>query len=301
MSETVTGLDLEGLQHSFGPVPALTQVSFSVAPGQLVGLVGRNGAGKTTTMRSVMGIIRPDHGQVTWAGHPIGPEDRLGFGYMPEERGLYPHMRLGEQVRYFARLHGLGAQAAADRTSSLLEQLGISERESQKVAALSHGNQQRAQLAVALVHDPQLLVLDEPFSGLDPEAVDTLGTVLLDRADSGTAIVFSSHQLELVERLCRQVVIIDRGEVVVAGTLAELRARSPQLLRVRVDSPPGWASQLPGVAVEAEAPDGTLLKLDPGVDVQGVLRRALEAGSVDHFAFESASLPELFRQLVGTR
>ncbi len=216
-------LEVVDLHRRFGDLIALDGVGFEVGAGEIVGLVGRNGAGKTTTMRAVMGIIAPDRGEVEWCAHPVGDKDRVRFGYMPEERGLYPQMRLLDQVAYFARLHGLDEDAAADAARRWLERLGLGERTADKLVALSHGNQQRVQFAVALVHEPELLVLDEPFAGLDPEAVDSLSEVLFEEAAAGTAVLFSSHQLELVERICRRVVIVDAGKVLADGTLAELR------------------------------------------------------------------------------
>jgi ABC-2 type transport system ATP-binding protein len=292
------GLEVLDLHQRFGDVIALDGVGFRVDAGEIVGLVGRNGAGKTTTMRSVMGILRPDRGEVTWSGHPIGDGDRLRFGYMPEERGLYPQMRLLDQVAYFARLHGFAATAADDAARGWLERLGLGERTGEKLIALSHGNQQRVQLAVALVHGPQLLVLDEPFAGLDPEAVDSLSEVMVEQAAAGTAIVFSSHQLELVERICRRVVIVEAGKVLADGTLAELRKRLPAELRVRVAAPPDWARSLDGARIASIDEDGVLLIVEPGTNPQTILRAAQAAGPVEHFAFETAGLVNLYRQMV---
>jgi ABC-2 type transport system ATP-binding protein len=291
-------LEVLDLRHRFGDLVALDGVAFGVGAGEIVGLVGRNGAGKTTTMRSVMGIVRPDRGAVEWSGHPIGEADRLRFGYMPEERGLYPQMRLLEQVAYFARLHGFDAAAADGAARTWLERLGLGERMSDKLVALSHGNQQRVQLAVALVHGPELLVLDEPFAGLDPEAVDSLSHVLFERAQDGAAVLFSSHQLELVERICRRVVIVESGRVLADGTLPELRRRLPAQLRVKVDAPPDWARPLKGVRIESADEDGVLLVVDPGTDPQIILRAAQTAGPVEHFGFETAGLVDLYREMV---
>ena len=291
-------LEVLDLRHRFGDVVALDGVAFGVGAGEIVGLVGRNGAGKTTTMRSVMGIVRPDRGAVEWSGHPVGEADRLRFGYMPEERGLYPQMRLLDQVAYFARLHGFDAAAAEGAARTWLERLGLGERMSDKLVALSHGNQQRVQLAVALVHGPELLVLDEPFSGLDPEAVDSLSHVLFERARDGAAVLFSSHQLELVERICRRVVIVESGRVLADGTLPELRRRLPAQLRVKVDAPSDWARPLKGVRIESADEDGVLLVVDPGTDPQIILRAAQTAGPVEHFGFETAGLVDLYREMV---
>ena len=277
---------------------ALAGVSLDVSEGEIVGLVGRNGAGKTTTMRCVMGIVRPDQGTVSWLGHPVGQADRRRFGYMPEERGLYPQMRILDQVSYFAQLHGLEVDAANASASAWLERLGLKARAEERLVALSHGNQQRVQLAVALVHDPSLLVLDEPFAGLDPEAVDSLSQVLSDQAEQGTAILFSSHQLELVERVCQRVVILDDGRVLAAGTLTELRRRFPAELRVKVDAPPEWAKALADTRILRADQEGVLLIVEPGVDPQTILRAAERAGKVEHFGFESGGLIDLYRQVV---
>ncbi len=291
-------LELTDLRHRFGDLVALDGISFGVGEGEIVGLVGRNGAGKTTTMRAIMGILRPDRGAVRWLGHEVGEGDRMRFGYMPEERGLYAQMALRHQVAYFARLHGLEREAALAAADGWLDRLGLSGRADERLVALSHGNQQRVQLAVALVHEPRLLVLDEPFAGLDPEAVDSLSEVLRERALAGAAILFSSHQLELVERICRRVVIVDAGRILAAGTLRELRVRFPAQLRVRVDTDEDWASALPGVTVAGVDEEGVLLVVDPGVDPQTVLRAAQARGPVDHFAFETGGLLELYRRMV---
>jgi len=246
----------------------------------------------------VMGIVRPDQGTVSWLGHPVGQADWRRFGYMPEERGLYPQMRILDQVSYFAQLHGLEVDAANASASAWLERLGLKARAEERLVALSHGNQQRVQLAVALVHDPSLLVLDEPFAGLDPEAVDSLSQVLSDQAEQGTAILFSSHQLELVERVCQRVVILDDGRVLAAGTLTELRRRFPAELRVKVDAPPEWAKALADTRILRADQEGVLLIVEPGVDPQTILRAAERAGKVEHFGFESGGLIDLYRQVV---
>ena len=291
-------LDVLDLRHRFGDLVALDEVTFAVGEGELVGLVGRNGAGKTTTMRAIMGILHPDAGEVRWQGDPVGEGERLRFGYMPEERGLYAQMRIGDQVTYFARLHGIEKDAAARAAESWLARLGLGGRAQDLLATLSHGNQQRVQLAVALAHDPLLLVLDEPFAGLDPEAVDSLSEVLREQAAEGRSILFSSHQLELVERICRRVVVLDAGRVIAAGTLAELRQRFPAQLRVRVGSSTDWASGLDGATVLRDDEDGVLLLVDPGVDSQAILRVAQRAGPVERFAFESAGLIDLYRRMI---
>jgi ABC-2 type transport system ATP-binding protein len=291
-------LEISELYQRFGDRVAVDKLSLAVNGGEIVGLVGRNGAGKTTTMRAVMGIYRPLGGSITWSGHPVALSDRLRFGYMPEERGLYPQMRVLDQIAYFARLHGVALPAARSEAQRWLTRLGLEGRELDRVVALSHGNQQRVQLAVALVYQPELLVLDEPFAGLDPSAVDSLSEVLRAETARGTAVLFSSHQLDLVERLCDRIVILEQGKVLVSGTLDELRARSPQRLRVRVASSADWTANLKGIQVISKDPLGVLIAVTPGMDTQAVLRQAMAAGLVEQFGLETGGLVELYRQLV---
>jgi ABC-2 type transport system ATP-binding protein len=294
-------LEISDLYQRFGDRVAVDKLSLAVSGGEIVGLVGRNGAGKTTTMRAVMGIYHPLGGTITWSGHPVGLPDRLRFGYMPEERGLYPQMRVLDQIAYFARLHGIELPAAITQARKWITSLGLEGREQDRVVALSHGNQQRVQLAVALVYQPELLVLDEPFAGLDPSAVDSLSEVMRAETARGTAVLFSSHQLDLVERLCDRVVILEKGKVLASGTLDELRARIAQRLRVRVATSAtsaDWTANLKGIDILGKDPQGVLLAVTPGMDTQAVLRLAMAAGQVEHFGFESGGLVELYRQLV---
>src|SRR4051795_13404469 len=201
----------------------------------MFGFVGPNGAGKTTAMRIIMGVLEPDAGEVQFNGTAPDFETRRRFGYMPEERGLYPKMRVRAQLVYLATLHGVTtAEDAADRW---IERLGLTERAGDRVEALSLGNQQRVQLAAALVHDPELLVLDEPFSGLDPVGVDVLSGVLSEYAATGVPVVFSSHQLELVERVCEAVAIIKDGRLVASGTVEELRGPGRRVVREVIERP----------------------------------------------------------------
>jgi ABC-2 type transport system ATP-binding protein len=217
---------------------------------------------------------------------------------MSEERGLYPQMRVLDQVAYFGQLHGLGPVAAREEAESRLQRLGLDGRQLDEVVALSHGNRQRVQLAVALVHHPEALVLDEPFAGLDPAAVDVLSGILRAEARQGTAILFSSHQLELVERPCDRIVILEEGRVLGSGTLAGLRASFPQQLRVKVDGPVDWAAHLSGARMIRQDAEGVLSIMEPGADSQEILRAAQASGSVEYFAFESAGLLDPYRQLV---
>ena len=284
----------------FGAVQALADCSFTVECGRMVGFLGPNGAGKTTTMRAVFGLVEPDAGTVLWNGLPIGLAERLRFGYMPEERGLYPRMPVGEQVAYFGRLHGLSAAAARAATRAWLERLGLGDRAGAKLEELSHGNQQRAQLAAALVHAPDLLVLDEPFAGLDPVAVQTLAEVLRDEAKRGTAVLFSSHQLDLVEDICEDVAIIDHGRVVATGGLDELRRRSHhRLIALQLEGAPSeWLPATTGVELLERRNGNLLLSAERDVDPERVLAAAERAAHVISFSYGPPSLAELFLELV---
>ena len=295
------GLELLGLSRRFGDVVALDGVSFDVDEGEVVGFVGPNGAGKTTAMRIAVGVLQPDAGDVRWRGERVDGRIRRRFGYIPEERGLYPKMRVAEQLVYLARLHGVGRAAARDRAVELLEMLGVADRAGDRVETLSLGNQQRVQLAAALMHEPDVLILDEPFSGLDPVGTDLLVDALRDESRRrGVPIVFSSHQLELVERICDAVVMILAGRVVADGSIEELRAsRARRLLRVEVAGAiDGWFDALPGVRLEREVPGGVILELSDGVDDQRVLDLARSIGDVRHFSLVRPTLSELFREVV---
>jgi ABC-2 type transport system ATP-binding protein len=274
-------------------------LTFSVAPGTVFGFVGRNGAGKTTTMRIVCGLLAADGGRVTWRGEAIDARVRERIGYMPEERGLYPKMRVGDQLEYFGVLHGLSHVQARTAATEWLQRLGLGDRAGSRVEQLSQGNQQRVQLAAALVHRPDLLVLDEPFAGLDPIVCDLLTEVLREQAARGVPVLFSSHQLELVEHICEAVAIIDHGRLVACGAVDELRAGGPRMVRAQVrDAASEWTADLAGVTVVERAPDGVVLRLAPDADSQQVLDAARRAGRVIRFAEERPTLAELFRDLV---
>ncbi len=294
-------LELDSLHRRFGDVVALDGLSFAVPAGEVFGFLGPNGSGKSTTMRAVLRLVALDGGEVRWNGHTYGFEACRRIGYMPEERGLYPGMRVIDQIVYLARLHGMAHPAAVAAATSWLERLGVAERAGDKVEALSLGNQQRVQLAAALVHDPELLVLDEPFSGLDPVGVDDLATVLSERARAGATVLFSSHQLDLVEHLCESVAIVSRGRCVATGSVRDLvRGGHPRLVvGVDGDSTGAWAATLTGVEVARNDHGRLRLVLADGVDPQSVLQTAMAHGRVEHFAFESRRLSEVFLEAVG--
>lgn len=294
-------LELCDLTKRYGEVQALAGASFSVAPGRIVGFLGPNGAGKTTTMRMIFGLVRPDRGEMRWMGKAVGPQERARFGYMPEERGLYPKMKVGEQLAYFAELSGMGAAAARDATTGWLRRLGLGDRSGACLEELSHGNQQRVQLAAALVHDPELVVLDEPFSGLDPLGVESMAELLAQTAAMGVAVLFSSHQLDLVEDVCQDVVIIDRGKVVLAGVLEDLKAASgSRSLEIRIDGNP-WVPVLPSGAVTRKQDGRVRVLVDASVDLQQLMATAERVGQVTAFSFEPPSLTDLFLEVVSER
>jgi ABC-2 type transport system ATP-binding protein len=296
-------LELAGLRRRFGDVVALDNLSFSVPPGEVFGFLGPNGAGKTTAMRAIVGVTALDGGEVRWGGRLIDSAARRRIGYMPEERGLYAGMKVGEQLTYLARLHGLSAAQARSSASQWADRLGLKDKHQEKVEALSLGNQQRVQLAAALVHEPELLVLDEPFSGLDPVGVDAMSEILTERAAAGVTMLFSSHQLDLVEHLCTSVAIIHKGALVAYGTVDEL-ARGGQLriaVRVSGDDEAQWTSRLGGLASVDHVTRGTAtLSLDRVEDAQRVLDIARQAGPVEQFGFDRRRLSQVFRDVVGT-
>ena len=291
-------LDLQGLRRSYGDILALNDLSFKVAAGQVVGFLGPNGAGKTTTMRAIFGLTDLDAGSVQWNGRPVGHAERRRFGYMPEERGLYPGMLVGQQLEYLGRLHGLSAGDAAKSTSVWLERLQIADRRDSKVEVLSHGNQQRVQLAAALGHNPELLVLDEPLSGLDPTGIDDIGQVLVDQARNGCCVLLSSHQLDMMEDLCDSVTIIDHGSLVVSGTVDELATSGARRLQARVegDRTGDWAMGLAGVSISERTGGAVRMLLDDDVDSDVVLRAAMSVGRVTEFNFTRRRLSEVFRE-----
>jgi len=295
-------LELLDLRRRFGDTIALDGLSFSVPPGQVFGFLGPNGAGKTTAMRAIVGVASLDAGSVRWSGAPIGEQTRRRIGYMPEERGLYPSMKVLDHLQYLAQLHGLGSAAARSAAEHWAGRLGLAEKLGDKVESLSLGNQHRVQLAAALVHDPGLLVLDEPFSGLDPVGVDAMSEVLQERAAAGVTMLFSSHQLDLVEHLCHAVAIIHHGKLVAHGTVTEL-AEAGQLhvmVKVAGDVAARWTSALVPPTLVEKVHEGTAtISLESKDDAQVVLDLARRAGPVEYFGFAKRRLSEVFRDAVG--
>ncbi len=293
-------LVFDDLHKSFGDIRALDGCSFAVRPGRILGFLGPNGAGKTTAMRAVFGLIRPDSGRVLWDGKPLEQETVGRFGYMPEQRGLYPKMNIREMLVYMGRIHGMGKTDAAASTDRWLERLGLSERSGDNVEALSHGNQQRVQLAAALVHDPDVMLLDEPFSGLDPIAVDTMSEILRDAARAGKAVVFSSHQLDLVEDLCEEVAIIHQGRIVVDGNVRTLKEASPhRRLEIDFDGDISLLTTTLGEVQNLVSNDGHHeLTISADADIRPLLARAQDSGHLRTFSYTAPSLSDLFREAV---
>jgi ABC-2 type transport system ATP-binding protein len=293
------GLEIDNVSKRYGDVIALSDMTFEVRPGELFGFVGSNGAGKTTTMRIALGVLAADAGEVRWAGAPITLSTRRRFGYMPEERGLYPKMKVLDQLVYLARLHGMPTNEAHRSAEDWISRLGLRARRGDEVQKLSLGNQQRVQLAAALIHDPEVLVLDEPFSGLDPVAVDVMSQVLKEKTAAGIPVVFSSHQLDLVERLCDRVGIVNKGQMVACGSVDELRAGAPAELVVHAPAAPtGWADGISGVSVVSHEDGRTALRVEEWVDDQEILKAALATGPVHEFSRHRPALTELFRNVV---
>ena len=291
-------LELAGLARRYGETVALDGLSFSVPAGVIFGLLGPNGAGKTTSMRIILGIERADRGTVRWRGRPIGAAERLQFGYMPEQRGLYPKMRVLDQLAYLGRLRGLGRGRARSSALGWLQRLGLAERANDRVERLSHGNQQRAQLIAALVHEPDLLILDEPFAGLDQAGVGSLTQVLRAQAEGGTTVVLSSHQLDLVDDICEEVAIISNGTLALGGSLRGLKNAATRRLVIELkDAGPNWHVGLPLAGITGDVDGRIRIEVD-GVDPQVILDRARAAGRVEHFALERPTLGELFLQAV---
>jgi len=302
----MAGLQIDHVTKRFGAVQALTDVGLTVEPGELVGFLGPNGAGKTTAMRVVMGLVASDAGSVRWDGSAVTPAVRRSFGYMPAERGMYPKMHVRDQLIYFARIAGstsADARASADRW---MDRLGIAQRAADDVQALSSGNQQRVQLAISLVHSPRLLVLDEPFSGLDPIAVETMKEIIEEQRSAGVAILFSSHQLDLVSDICRSVVVIDSGRIVLAGDVDELRSGATvRHVVVRFAAPCSWTPSgsaedpIGDVSVVQRTDREVHLRVGSSVAPDGLLADAATAGRVVEFSFRPPDLSEVFLAAVG--
>ena len=289
-------LRVEGLRKRFGSLLALDDVGFEVEPGQVVGFLGPNGAGKTTTMRAIMRLVALDGGEVTWRGEPVDPLVRQRFGYMPAERGLYATMKVRDHLVYYARLSGMSGGAAVATADQWLERLGLAGRAGDTVQSLSSGNQQRVQLALALLDEPELLVLDEPFSGLDPLAAAMLSEVLREQVDRGAALLLSSHQIDLVAESCSAVVIVDHGRVVLRGEVAELRtASATRYVEVEFAAPTTWHT----AGTVTDAGRRHRVRVRSGEDADHLITQAREHGELIGYSFAPPGLSEVFMAAVG--
>ncbi len=293
------GLRVRGLVKHYGDITALDGVELSVEPGRLVGFLGPNGAGKTTTMRAIMGLIAVDAGTTSWNGVPLSRDDRPRIGYMPQERGLYQRMRVCEHIEYIGVLGGLDRIDAKTRSHEWAERVGLGDRRDALLQELSTGNQQRVQLAVALIHDPMLLVLDEPFAGLDPVATATLRHLLEEQVAKGAAVVFSSHQLDVVQDLAEHACIVANGRTVAAGAVDELRRRSPhRRLEIRwTDTTPQWIPT-GGTVIGRRGHRVSRFSVPATTDPASAIAEAAAVASIESVAFEPPDLDEVFIELV---
>ncbi|GAB4086882.1 ATP-binding cassette domain-containing protein [Myceligenerans cantabricum] len=304
MSTSLRGdadLEVRSLVRVFGSgdgeVRAVDGVSFRAPSGLLTGFVGGNGAGKTSTMRMMMGVLAPTAGETLFGGRPITASDRRTFGYMPEERGLYPKQPVLDQLVYLGRLRGIPTVTVRAEILAHLERLGLADRAKDHVEKLSLGNQQRVQIIAALMGSPRALLLDEPFSGLDPAAVDGMADLLREHTSRGVPVLFSSHQLDLVDRLCERLVILRQGHVVADGTPAELAARGTVRHRLVLSGDAGWVRSVPGVrAVDVDGPVALLEVSDDDAGSR-LLSAALDRGAVREFAPVRPSLTEIYREV----
>ncbi|MDP9269828.1 MAG: ATP-binding cassette domain-containing protein [Chloroflexota bacterium] len=305
-------LVVDAVSKSFGPVRALDRISFTVEPGRIFGLLGANGAGKTTCMRIVLDILRADSGSVTWEGQPNDRLPRRTWGYLPEERGLYTRMKVIDVLRFFAALYGVPPARATDEVEDWLERFRVPEYRDRRVEELSKGNQQKIQFIAAILHDPAVLIMDEPFSGLDPINVGLLKEAFLEMRNLGKTIIFSTHQMEQVEELCESIAIIDRGRVVEAGRLRDIKRRTGrQVVRLALEGADGaaslsggedWIESMPGVTVTRRGEDYVELHVATGTDPESILTAALARGDrVSRFEIADPSLEEIFIERVGHR
>ncbi|MFN3215310.1 MAG: ABC transporter ATP-binding protein [Acidimicrobiales bacterium] len=293
-------LRINDLSKRYGELTAIDGVDLTVARGRIVGFVGPNGAGKSTTMRSIFGLVAPDRGTIAWDDEPVGPAATSRFGYMPEQRGLYPKMKVQEQIAFFAELKGVDRPTARSRAGEILQSLDLADRAGDPLEKLSHGNQQRVQLAVSLVTEPDLMVLDEPFNGLDPVAVDTLQQVLRDRVARGAGVLFSSHQLDLVERICDELVIIVGGRVRAAGTVNDVRAASGRRqCTIEVDRPQMPLADAFDVPVRSSTTRSVVLDVPGDEGLERMLATARTVGTVVRFDYDLPSLGDAFTTIAG--
>ena len=297
------GLLLRDVSKYFGSFQAIKDLCMEVREGALFGFLGANGAGKTTTMRMILDLFRPDSGQITWNGRDVRQVPRRSFGYLPEERGLYPKMRVDEQLLFLARLNGLSKQDAEKELTDWLERFQISANRKKKIEELSKGNQQKVQFLATILHDPTILIMDEPFSGLDPVNANVLKEAFVEMHRRGKTILFSTHQLEQAEELCQEIVIINKGQSVVQGSVREVkRQQGRNVARLKLDNDPeaAWLEQLPGVQVTRRREDYIEMHIQANLNPNVIVEAALQHGGIiSHFELTEPSLTDIFIEQVG--
>lgn len=293
-------LVLTEVTKRFDSFTAVDHLSLTIQEGQLFGLLGANGAGKTTTIRMILGIMEPTEGKISWNGETINESKSHLVGYLPEERGLYPKLTVKDQLLYLGRLRGMQKGEALKKLEEWLERFRIPEYKEKKVEELSKGNQQKIQFIAAILHQPKLLFLDEPFSGLDPVNSDLIKGVILDLSKGGTTIIFSSHRMEQVEELCENLVILRKGRPVVEGNLKEIkRSYGKKNIILHSDGDLGFLTRMEGVTRLEKTAEGAIVGVSSEQVSQKVLQEAMKSGFVTKFALEEPSLHEIFVEKVG--
>ena len=295
-----TSVILDKVTKKFGDFTAVDNLSLAVRPGRIYGLLGPNGAGKTTTIRMIVNITVPDSGEIKLFGQHITPELQDRIGYLPEERGLYKKMKIGEQLRFFAELKNVGGKESEQRIDKWLARLNLTEWKNKKSMELSKGMQQKAQFITAILHEPDLLILDEPFSGLDPVNVELLKEIVLDLKAAGRTIIFSTHQMELAEKICDDICLINRSRKILEGPLREIKQSFRQnSVALRIEGGDGVLDDRTLVSMLKPYSDEVEVLLAPGVSAQELLRRLVAAGaSVSKFEMIEPRLHDIFIQKV---
>ena len=297
------GLTVEHINKSFGQLHVINDLSMEVKEGSIFGFLGPNGAGKTTTMRMILDIIRPDSGSITWDGKDMREMPRHNLGYLPEERGLYPKVEVQDQLLFLARLNGLSKAAALEQLGEWLERFEIPQYRNMKVEELSKGNQQKIQFLATILHDPLILIMDEPFSGLDPVNANLLKEALLEMHRRGKTMIFSTHQLEQVEELCEDVLIIDQGRTIIQGSVREVkRQEGRNVARLKLDNDPEalWLDTLEGVQVTKRRQDYIEMNIQSTLIPNLIVEEALRHGGIiSRFELTEPSLTDIFIEHVG--
>jgi ABC-2 type transport system ATP-binding protein len=297
----MNSLKVDRVIKNYGDKTAVNGLSFEVSEGEIYGLLGANGAGKTTTMRMILGLILPDDGNIRYQGKPYGKEQLSMLGYLPEERGMYPKIKVSDQIIYLAQLRGMPRKDADQNLKRWLEKFQVPEYYNKKVEELSKGNQQKIQFIAAVIHNPRIVILDEAFSGLDPVNVELLKTTVKELRDGGTSIVFSTHRMEYVEELCRNLTIMHKSNPVLQGSIKDIKKMFPQeRVVVATDGDITGLESITGVsAVVRHEHGGYELKVSSPEAGQRILQHALSQGPVNRFEVMEPTLNEIFIKTVG--